>query len=324
MAKKKSGYKRMKNLQPAVMQIEMSVPTGRSYVDLNLVASLINRRAYKQQGTNWAVSHFEMLAPGTGLFSIAKLPETWVCENALVKSRALWNKMNDQVLDENPAIDGKYADFKVYMDSEMKTHSIQTSNNPTGRILTPSIGSDWTQANFDESAAPKANWDWSTIQVPNDPTSGTTTEYTLHVVGTSTSDSMGIIQGYGLSRSRPQLESPNAPGATSTADWMTALFDAGENFEEIKTDLIEDNDRPPYAVGSPGFSEYYPGGGNEYNDLQVHGFTQFTTTTVSNKTQISGGLFQLGMFAIENQTEANVVMLVHLLPGPHRGYLVEA
>ena len=305
------------------MQMEFSVPAGVSYIDLNLCASIINRRAYKQRNTNWAVGSFEMLSANTGTFSIGKLPETWVCQNSLVKSGAMWDKMNEQVLDENPDIQGKYADFKVYLDAPMKAETIQTQANATGKILTPKVNGDWTAANFDESAAPKANWNWSTIRVPNDPVSGTTSEYTMHVLGGDTVDSVGIISGYGLSRSRPQLEDPNTPGAAATGDWMTALFDDGENFEEIKEDLVADNDRPPYAVGSPGGnSQFYPGGGSELSGVQVHGFSQFTATTVSNKTSIGGGLFGLGLVAISNGTGGDVSMLLHLVPGSHRGYAV--
>lgn len=326
MAYKRSRGKlaRRKNLQPAVMQMEFVVPDGVSYIDLNLAASLINRRAYKQENTNFAVSSFEFLGSGSGTVAIAKLPETWVAHNAYTKARALWNEMNQQVLDTNDGIQGRYSDFKVYLDSDMKDETIQTSANSVGRILTPFISSDWTKANFDESAAPKANWDWSTIQVPNDPVSGTTREYNLHMVGALVvNSSMGVIHGYGLSRQRPQLDEPNTPGATAAGDWMTALFDDGEQLEELKTDLIDDNDRPPYAVGSPaGNSEFYPGGANEFDGLQVHGFCSYTTTTVSGKNSIQGGMFGLGMMKIQNNTGNDLNLLVHMVPGNHRGYMV--
>ncbi len=316
----------MKKLQPAVMQMEFVVPEGTSYIDINLAASLVNRRAYKQENTNFAIASFEFLGSGSGSVAIGKLPETWVAHNAYTKARALWNEMNDQVLDTNEGIQGRYADFKVYLDENMVSQTIQTANNPGGRILTPTSSSGWTQANFDESAAPKANWDWSTIQVPNDPASGVTTEYTLHMIGGASvaPASMGVIHGYGLSRSRPQLEEPNTPGALATGDWMTALFDDGEQLEELKTDLIDDNDRPPYAVGSPGGnSEFYPGGNSEFESLQVHGFCSYTGTTISGKNVIQGGMFGLGMCKIQNDTGSTLNLLIHYVPGTHRGYLCE-
>lgn len=309
------------------MQMEFIVPAGESYIDLNLAASLLNRRAYKQRNTNFAIANMEFLGSGTGSIAIGKLPETWVSHNAYTKAEALWDEMNQQVLETNEGIEGRYADFKVYLDANMSGQSIQTQNNPTGKILTPVTGG-FTEANFDESANPKANWDWSTIQVPNDPTGGTTTEYNLHMIGPSTGFSQGIITGYGLSRQRPQLDEPNTPGVGSPADWMTALFDVGEQMEELKTDLIDDNDRPPYAVGSPGgVSEFYPGGGNEYADVQVHGFCSYTSTTISGKNTIQGGMFGLGMMKISNNvvdSEGEGVefnLLIHFVPGTHRGYM---
>ena len=328
MAYRRSRGK-VRKLEPAVMQMEFVIPANTDvYLDLNLAASLINRRAYKQENTNWAVGKFEFLCNGLGTAAIAKLPETWIAQNAYKKSLALYNKMNDQVLEENEDIQGKYADYKVYLDTTMRGESIQTEGNPTGKIITPIVSlpngtQTHTVASFDESASPKANWDWSTIQIPNDGAPGTTIEYDLHMVGDNTTDSMGIIDGYGLSRSRVQLEEPNTPGAGASGDWMTALFDDGDKFEEIKSDLVNDNDRPPYAVGSPGgISEFYPGGANEFGGLQLHGFCIFTATTVSNKNVIEGGMFGLGMMAIANNTDASMNMLVHMVPGEHRGYMV--
>ena len=177
-----------RKLQPAVMQMELSVPTGTSYVDLSLCASLVNRRAYKQENSNWAVGGFEFLAAGaaTGTVVIGKLPETWVAENAYTKSLALWNEMQAQVLDNEPDIKGKYHDFKVFLDEPMKTEwassGIQTSTNAAGKILTPFVG-DWTTADFTAAAAPRADWNWSEIQIPNDVTPGVTDDYYLHMLG---------------------------------------------------------------------------------------------------------------------------------------------
>ncbi len=310
-----------KKLQPAVMQIEFSVPTGLSYIDLALCASIVNRRAYKQQNTNWAVGQIELLGGvgSTGLFAIGKLPETWVYRNAYEKSWALWNKMNDQVLDEEPSIQGKYHDFKIYLDDNMRQQSIQSSTNPGGKILTPFAG-DWTLADFTAAAAPRANWDYSTIQIPNEPT-GTAVEYSLHAIGPDTADSKGLIDGYALSRSRPQEQDPNVPLAEG---WMNELFDLGENNEEIRDDLVDDNDRPPYALmGAGTVRETYPGGSEEFPVQQVHGFCNFTTTTVSSKNVIQGGMFQNGLMVLNNDTDSSVNMLLHMMPGDHRGYLCE-
>ncbi len=315
-----------RKLQPAVMQMELSVPTGTSYVDLSLCASLVNRRAYKQENSNWAVGGFEFLAAGaaTGTVVIGKLPETWVAENAYTKSLALWNEMQAQVLDNEPDIKGKYHDFKVFLDEPMKvewaTSGIQTSTNAAGKILTPFVG-DWTTADFTSAAAPRADWNWSEIQIPNDTTPGTTDDYYLHMLGPDAGDSKGMIHGYAKSRARPQEQDPNVPNGSG---WMTELFDLGNNDEEIREDLEEQNDRPPYALlGAATIREAYVGGSEEFVTPQVHGFCNFTSTTVSSKNSIQGGMFGLGLMKIVNNTDVQLSLLVHMVPGDHRGYLVE-
>ncbi len=312
-----------KKFQPAVMQMSFTVPTGVSYIDLSLAASIVNRRAYKQQNTNWAVGEFEILNSGGGLgqVAIAKLPETWVFRNAYEKSWALWNKMNDQVLDDEPSIQGKYHDFKIYLDDDMRQQTIQDSANPVGKILTPAdVGGNFTKADFSAAAPPRADWDYSTIQIPNEP-SGVAVEYSLHAVGPDTADSKGLIDGYALSRSRPQEQDPNVPLAEG---WMNELFDLGENNEEIRDDLVDDNDRPPYAlIGATSVRETYPGGSEEFPVAQIHSFCQFTATTVSSKNRIMGGMFGAGLMTINNSTGSNITMILHMLPGDHRGYLCE-
>lgn len=313
---------KMTRTQPAAMQIELIVPSGTSYVDLNLCASLVNRRAYKQENTNWMISGFEFLASSaaTGTVVIGKLQETWITENAYKKSRALWNEMQNQVLDDEPGIQGKYHDFKVYLNDDMRQQTIQSDGNPGGKILTPFIGG-WTLADFTGAAPPRADWDWSTIQIPNDSAPGTTDEYRLHVVGPDTASSKGLITGYAKSRSRPQEQDPNVPTGEG---WMTELFDVGNNDEEIRDDLVDQNDRPPYALfGAASSREVYPGGSEEYDDLQVHGFCNFTSTTVSSKNSIQGGMFGLGMMKLQNNTDIALNLLIHLVPGTHRGYMVE-
>ncbi len=320
MARGRNNNK-MTRREPAVMQMNIVIPAGISYVDLNLCASLLNRRAYKQQNTSWAVAQFEMLSSGTGEVVVGKLPETWVMENAYKKSRALWDKMNDQVLDTEPGIEGKYHDFKIYMDEDMTAESIQDSGNSNGRILTPLVSGNFTAADLNAAVAPIADWDWSILTIPNDPASGTTSEYTMHAVGADALNSKSLIAGYELSRARPASIDPNVPTAQG---WMNDLFDDGEQLEELRDNLDTQNDRAPYPVGAEtGASAFYPGGPNEYVGVQVHSFCSFTNTTVSGKNTIQGGMFNLGLIKFDNQTDSAVNTIIHLMPGKHRGYLVE-
>ncbi len=325
MAYRKSNGKlsrKNRKRQPATLQMNFVVPTGTSYVDLSLCASILNRRGYKQQDMTWGVSEFELLGGGTGIVQIKKLPETWVFANAYTKGKALWHKMNEQVLEEEESIRGKYADFKIYMDEEMAGHTIQDNGNTGGRILTPvqSVGgsNQWTLASF-SGGSPPADWNYSQYTIPNDGGGGVTQSYYIHAVGPNGA-TKGLIAGYELSRARVQNPDPNVP---TSQGWMTDLFDVGEQLDELRDVIEDDNDRPPYANPSSGSTAFYPGGSQEQPGLQVHSFCQFTGTTVSAKNRIQGGLFQNGLIKIENGSDTTLSLIIHMLPGSHRGYYCE-
>ncbi len=317
-------------MQPAVMQMVFQLPTGKSYIDLALAASIANRRGYKQQDTSWAVANFELFngsPTDTGTVLIEKLPQTWVMSNAYTKSKALWHRMNEQVLDTEPDISGAYSDFKIGMDSQHVTESIQDAGNLTGKILTPGVEDaitgavSYTVADFNGAVAPVADWDFSILEIPNDPASGVTTGYTMHAVGPDTAGSKGLIAGYELSRARPNQIDPNVP---RNEGWMNELFDDGEQLDDIRDNLVDQNDRAPYPVGAEtGTAAYYPGGANEFEGLQLHSFCNFSATTVSQKNSIMGGVFDCGLMRLQNNTGATVTMIIHMVPGNYRGYMVE-
>lgn len=326
MAYRKSKGKLAKRakIQPAVMQLQFQVPPEDSYIDLALAASIVNRRGYKQENHSWFVQQFELFGSGTGTVVVEKLPETWVFDNAYKKARLLWDEMNDQVLDTEPGIQGKWHDFKIAMDSAQHSQTIQDTLNPAGRILTPSVGAgaiNFTTADFSGAVSPRADWEYSQLTIPNDGGPGVSVDYLLHAVGPDTVSSKGIITGYAKSRARPQAQDPNVP---TSEGWMTDLFDVGDQLEELRDIIVEDNDRPPYALSPEQTGgERYPGGSVEFGSLQTHSFCNFTTTTVSGKNSIMGGRFQNGLMKFQNNTGENVSIIVHLVPGMHRGYMCE-
>ncbi len=333
----------MKKIQPAQETLTFYVPAGISYVDLSLAASIANRRGYKQQDSDWMVAGFTLYAvnptANPSSFNIYKAPNTWVVDNAYTKSKAMWEKMNDQVLDDEPGIQGKWSDFKVHIDHGMVGQSVQCAADPLGKILTPlteqapagagtgliqvpAVGQvdSLTTADFTGAALPRAEWNYSTIQIPNDPASGTTTEYSLHLIGPNQADSKSLIVGYARSRTRDTERDPNVP---ITEGWMNELFDLGENNEEIRDDLVADNDRAPYALyPSSSGAEGYPGGSTEQIGLVNHSTQPITSTTVGGKTTIRGGQFKCGLMKFNLSGEVSGALLqIHLVPGMNRGYM---
>lgn len=75
MAKRK--YSKMKKIQPSVQTLTFAYSVTDSssqneYIDLSQVASLVNRRFYRQ-GINWAVSGFKFLLGATAPLPVHSL-----------------------------------------------------------------------------------------------------------------------------------------------------------------------------------------------------------------------------------------------------------
>ncbi len=315
-------------MQPAVMNLSFTATgSGTNYIDLSRAASIVNRRFYRQ-GINWSVAGFTITTAGNtspGVVTICKAPTTWVTYNAWVKSKAMWDRMNDQILDSEPGLEGRYADFKVSLTDGMSYASAQTGTNPAnGEILMPTnCGYDLPQTNGME-------WNYSSIQVPNDGGALPPTENRLHIVGADNvgvgTESRGLIHGYGLSRARPvNTGEPSLPG---DGGWMTELFDLADNLEEIRDDIAGDNDRAPYPTGdSNSVLEFYPGGATNMPDTEVVGYASFGSSATQSVFQrsIKGGMFPCGLIEIKSDLNGPSFydIIVHLVPGHHRGYLCE-
>ncbi len=305
-------------MEPVQLKFGFDLPAvaGTYFLDISQVASLCNRK-FLRQGMNWVVSNLEFWTDGDSSMSVAKLPDTWMMANAWVKSFKLWQESQDQVLDiEGRDILGKYADFKIFYDSAHQIAGVAANIRPYG---------------FDIAAAgATCKWDPTTYQVPNDPVSGTTTEYNIHAIGPSTAVSVGAISGYAASRARPQQNDPNVVDHLTAEDWMTALFDVGENLEEIREDIEDDNDSPPYLLGAPGSQlEYYPGGAIQADTSQS--FLQdilVTRATTSLNADSSGSfLAPCGLLRLEVAhglvPPTEIVMFLEVSPGPVKGFLAQ-
>lgn len=319
-------------VQPAVTRLWFHIDPSntRNYVDLSLACSAANRRFYRQ-GLKWAVAGMS-LHTGinvTGEFDVSKVPDTWMAQNAYEKSKMLWMKSQDQVLDDQPSIKARYRDFKVFLDQEMTTSVKQiVSQSPavSNSIMLP--------VDRNDQIAKNGEWVYSSIQLPVDGGASNPDAVQLHFVGadyTVGTDqiSKGMIHGYGLSRSRPQDIDPNTPG---DGGWMNDVFDVADNLDEIREDIEDENNVPPYRVGTAGEAEeYYPGGDNNQTDASLHAVCFVSGTTVGGKTRVDGGLFNCGLIrfdwnlqGFDPQDPGSMYLAIDLVPGTHKGYMAEA
>ncbi len=308
------------------------------YIDLSQVASLLNRRFYRQ-GINWAVAGFKMISASgfEGSVVVQKLPNTWVMSNAWEKGFRAWNRMNKEALEEQPSIRPKFLDFKIYADATH--HASGFANNLLPFNYTSGIGA--------VNTAVEGEWSPSKVVHPvaAGATEGATIESEIIAVGPSYPgvspatgfNAVSLIEGYAASRALPDVLDPNVPLDSADTDnatpenWIGAMFNEGtEQTADVLADMISENNIAPYPFEGDGTSidTHYPNGANQLPGLEIHSLDTVSATTIGATTRIKGGNFPCGLIAISNfQSSAGgpypTLLQIDLIPGDHRGYLCE-
>ncbi len=287
-------------------------PNSVSFIDLPQCYSLVNR-LFCRQGIQLAIAGMSVIGSLDSKVSIARLPEHWPCINGWEKGYHIWRESQQQVLDVDPGIGGRYRDFKVFMDATHQAAGIAGNLIPNQYAL-----------NFGGSES--YNWNASEIQIPNDPATGQTTGYNLHVVGPSTPTSKGLISGYAASRARPTNTEPNTVDSTTAESWMREAFDLGEVLEDIQEDLEDENDSPPYVVGVPGTNTAFYPGGSQQGGLLTEAVL-FTRAGLGTQTHAGGFTAPCGLLRVvvaapgDPPTPTDTVLKVDLMPGSYKGVM---
>ena len=133
--------RKMKKMTPAITTLRYQMPYSIAgvtrYVDLMRDISKVNRRLYRQ-GMQVAVAGMTVISDGEGDpstaptldFQVRTAGNTWVTHNVWKKGYELWRQMNKEVLSDNPSVQGKWADYKVYLTEDQA--SANTLDNLDG------------------------------------------------------------------------------------------------------------------------------------------------------------------------------------------------
>ena len=152
------------------------------------------------------------------------------------------------MLEDNPSVEGKWNDFKVFMDAAHFSGG-STDAGPDLNLLPRDSGGN---------AISTGEWNMSTFVRPQhevDPNTGlpeAADEFVGHMMGAdvgslapgSTLNSAGIIQGYEDTRALV-IPAPDVPAEMSDS-WMTILTDDGSQEPELAEVIEGENDNPPY------------------------------------------------------------------------------
>jgi len=308
-------------MQPAVLRLQYEVPPNVTrFIDLASDLSRVNRRLY-DQGRNLVVGSIDILqdvdSDNTGCeLTIHTAPNTWVTHNAWVKGEAMWDEMNDQVLDDQPSISGTWADFKVHLtEDHASSNTLKCTNG---------AGGTWPTTDLE--------WAYSQYVIPHhvDAADPAPADPTIAVVCLCGADDVAgvihrysLINAYELARATVQDPMPNVP-STNPSSFFSELMDLGGQEEDLSDIIIDANDVPPYSntVGN------YPGGAGFANQaaLVVVGktiTTQYQPTASIPSFLAPCGLLRIASEVISESTPENFKIFVNLVPGSYKGVFSE-
>lgn len=340
---KKAKSEHTPKIEPAVMTFTFATPSTAAgtiqtnYVDLSQVASLLNRRFYRQ-GLNWAVSGIKFLvgAGASGSIQVSKLPNTWVMANAWKKGFENWRERINEAFGtegvEDNEVKGRFLDFKIYADAE---------HHQRGMVAAPGIGN---LLPIDSAGNTAVQGEWLSAKIRLENGAGASVGHEVIAVGANypgvsavtALDAVSLIDGYAASRRLPNIRDPNTPGdlddtaGTLAENWMRGMQTRGGNNDEFIIRDVAGYDLTPYPFENDGtnFDTMYPGGANQLQALQLHDLVTYSGTTIGAQTFSKGGNFPCGLIKVTHevptgQISHNLVIQVDLVPGEHRGYLAE-
>lgn len=306
----------MAKIQPSVLTLEFALDSAATgIVDISQCASICSRRFYRQ-GLGWAVGGFTLRstipAQNSGTVTIKKIPSTWIASNAWHKAYAHWKSQQDDAVDEAGAQSSvaKFRDFKIHANVEHVAATFAQNLIPKDSAGNPFLTGEWAAS---EIVVPNLVADASGSEV--DPY-----EYLLHMVGANANaaaTSRGIIDGYQSSRAYPQSPDPVGPAVGSTQNWMQQMDDVGNDNPEILTNAQYQNDDLPYNQIE------YPGSEHNAPVLELVHETTMIPAVGTTTRQLSGTIVPCGLLEIYNDSPSELDLVIHLIPGPSRGYMTQ-
>jgi hypothetical protein len=316
MAKRRSS-ERHQSMQPALVDLEFQIPAAQasSFIDTQRALSRTNRRLYDQgrmvayQGLTFIWRQNPAAAIASIEIKVRAAPNTWIVQNAWVKGKALWDEMQDLVLDDNPSVKGKWHDYKIKLDggmSDLLTLAVQDGD-----------GADVTHAN--------AEWTISEYVLPQhevDPATGlplAAVEVTAVLVGPDTGTKRSLVKAYEESRSTVQSPMPNMPAGLA-GSFFSLLTDTGSQEPEL-ADVIEgENENPPYD------RDNYPGGSTNSASPFTVGYAAISPQEVDGRVGpfiAPCGLIQIDVTAFDAAGAPAAApaldIILHVAPGMYKG-----
>ena len=324
MAKKRYNVKKKSKgakMQPAITTLQLKTDMGttgdaRSYIDVARELSRVNRRLYSQsrlygiQGLTYIFRQDPTTTVATIEVSARTAGNTWIVQNAHTKAHALWDEMQEEVLDDNPSIAGKWRDFKVRLCNTMNAAKTLSVRDGSGALYG------------------HGEWEISKFVMPQhdvDPATGqplAAQEFTTFLLGDDTASQKGLVKAYEDSRSTVFPDAPNVPADFDTS-FFVKLTDSGSQEPELAAVIEDENNNPPYEL------DHYPGGPGNAGVPVTVGYSAVSTSEVDG--HIGGFVAPCGLIELEVamfDSSGNPILaaqmpeleiLLHVAPGNYKG-----
>ena len=253
MARKKSS--KIAKIAKAQRSLTFRLPPGTTYIDLAQSLSIVNRKLFRQ-GYVYGVESvsFEYADVNPATADVVRLEaftagDTWSVHNSHVKGHALWNEMNQLILDDNPSVQGKWADYKVFLDAAHRTAFFAGGQPvPVDGDDVPMLQGEWSYSRY---VLPQHEVDPATgVPLPADETQA-------HILGANVGTapnflSVGLVQAYQESRATVFDDNPNVPAGFADS-FFSLLTDQGSQEPELALVIQTEAEDPPYnLVNYPG------------------------------------------------------------------------
>ncbi len=292
---------------------------GTVYIDLAKALSQINQRAYRQ-GLYYYVASVAFSNNSTAYCQVNTLLDNWVTKRAWSRGYKQWSKMNRRANAES-GVTPKYHDFKVIMHSNAAT----TLNATYGNLAstTEYASDDWVISQF-VTEDPYLHGGGSSdtpVEAHN------ADQFSAHMIGPHTGSS-GAWTSIGLVRSlndtwrrQPAAGEPELDADADT-DPIANLFDAADTYDDVRLNMDEDNDEPPYN------HDVLPGSASNFETVVAA--IMRTSAGSGALVRAPGFSVPLGLLEVTtsdfgdgSQTIGGVELIVELVPGTYNGVYAE-
>lgn len=285
------------------------------YIDLAACLSAVNRRLYRQCRMYHVanISVHDTLMDDDGLeVRFTTAPNTWTTARAVRSAKKSWDEQiqnaTEDLPDDAPEVQGKWADFKIYLSS---VHKGDTTDRPKpidcegNEVQMYGTGSD-------------NEWFYTAVQTRVSGTAYTNLNFVLLGGHNIANDGeIGVIKSLEDIWSQAAYD-PLLPAAFDESPLLGMNPGPLKN-EEILDAIMDENDQPPYS--------YLDMVGTDDNLPSPMTARETAITTAQNEMALVGGFpVPCGLLCVETKCGANntVGILIELVPGTYKGVQSEA